>query len=64
LDIIVVLMDPIGSISIKKDSTFAMLLEAQRPRASCCRSPGPSAAYRFADGRALCPHATAVQVAR
>src|SRR3546814_14003378 len=29
LDVIVV-MDPIGSIKIAKDSTFAMLLEAQR----------------------------------
>jgi len=29
LDIVVV-MDPIGSIKIAKDSTFAMLLEAQR----------------------------------
>ena len=29
LDIVVV-MDPIGSIRIAKDSTFAMLLEAQR----------------------------------
>ena len=29
LDVIVV-MDPIGSIRIAKDSTFAMLLEAQR----------------------------------
>ena len=27
---IVVVMDPIGSINIAKDSTFAMLLEAQR----------------------------------
>ena len=27
---IVVVMDPIGSIKIAKDSTFAMLLEAQR----------------------------------
>ena len=27
---IAVVMDPIGSINIKKDSTFAMLLEAQR----------------------------------
>ncbi|RMD70802.1 MAG: glutathione synthase, partial [Gammaproteobacteria bacterium] len=25
-----VVMDPIGSIDIKKDTTFAMLLEAQR----------------------------------
>ena len=29
LDVVVV-MDPIGSIRIAKDSTFAMLLEAQR----------------------------------
>lgn len=29
LDVIVV-MDPIGSIKIAKDTTFAMLLEAQR----------------------------------
>jgi len=29
LDVLVV-MDPIGSIKIAKDSTFAMLLEAQR----------------------------------
>jgi glutathione synthase len=29
LDVVVV-MDPIGSIKIAKDSTFAMLLEAQR----------------------------------
>ena len=27
---VVVVMDPIGSIKIAKDSTFAMLLEAQR----------------------------------
>ena len=27
---IAVVMDPIGSVNIKKDSTFAMLLEAQR----------------------------------
>ena len=29
LDVVVV-MDPIGSIKIAKDTTFAMLLEAQR----------------------------------
>ena len=52
LDVVVV-MDPIGSIKIAKDSTFAMLLEAQRrghrlllraARAACrCATarPGP-----------------------
>ena len=62
LDVVVV-MDPIGSIKIAKDSTFAMLLEAQRrghrllvraARAGCAVRDGQRAGH----GRARCRCAT------
>ena len=56
LDVVVV-MDPIGSIKIAKDSTFAMLLEAQRRghRLHYVLPGGAVGARRRARGRTVAP---------
>jgi len=54
---VAVVMDPIGSIKIAKDSTFAMLLEAQR-RGFLPYYVAP-ASLGVRDGQAIAPWPTA-----